>query len=107
MALFGVYGSHTPETCPLNNREIAEKVVAFAGSDLAGMAKKYKINQVLGQYHSGLEHTFLWIVDAEEAHLIEQFCIDTGVASFNTLKIVPLITFNEGVIPRVKEIHGL
>jgi hypothetical protein len=29
------------------------------------------------------------------------------VASFNTIKIVPLITFQEGVLERIKEIHGL
>ena len=35
------------------------------------------------QYHSGLEHTFLWILDAEDPHLIQQFAVDTGVAKFN------------------------
>ncbi len=107
MALYGIYGSHSVDGCPLNNRQIAERVAAFASSDIAGAARKYKINQILGQYHSALEHTFLWVVDAEDPHLIEQFCIDTGVASFNTIKIVPLITFTEGVLGRIKEAHGL
>ncbi len=40
-------------------------------------------------------------------HLIEEFALETGLASFNKLTIVPLITFNEGVIPRVKKVHGL
>lgn len=107
MSLYGVYGSHTPEACPVNNRKNAEALVNFANTDLSSTAGKYKINQLVGQYHSALEHTFLWIVDAEDPHLIEQFCIDTGIASFNYLKIVPLITFNEGVIPKIKGIHGL
>jgi hypothetical protein len=107
MALYGIYGSHTVEACPLNNRQIAEKVAALAVSDMAGAARKYKINRILGQYHAALEHTFVWVVDAKDPHLIEQFCIDTGVASFNTIKIVPLITFTEGVLARIKETHGL
>jgi hypothetical protein len=107
MALYGVYGSHSVESCPLNNRPIAEKVAALAMMDLAEVVGKYRINQMLGQYHSALEHTFIWVVDAEDPHLIEQFCIDTGVASFNTIKIVPLMTFSEGVMGRIKEIHGL
>jgi hypothetical protein len=107
MALYGTYGSHTVEACPLNNRPIAEKVAALAVSDLAAAARKYKINKILGQYHSALEHTFLWVVEAEDPHLIEQFCIDTGVASFNAIKIVPLITFQEGVLGRIKAAHGL
>jgi tetrahydromethanopterin S-methyltransferase subunit H len=107
MSLYGVYGSHTPETCPVNNRKNAEALVNFANTDLESVAGKYKINQLIGQYHSALEHTFLWVVDAEDPHLIEQFCIETGIASFNYLKIVPLITFNEGVVPLIKDIHGL
>jgi hypothetical protein len=106
MALYGIYGSHATDACPLNNVKIAESVVAFAESDIQGTASKYKINNILGQYHSALEHTFLWIVDAEEPQLIEEFCIESGVASFNKLTIVPLITFSEGVIPRVKKIHN-
>ena len=107
MALYGVYGSHTPETCPVNNRESAEKAVSFANSDLTAIAGTYKINELVAQYHSALEHTFLWVVDAEDPHLLESFCIDTGLASFNYLKFVPLITFREGVVPTAKEIHGL
>ena len=107
MALYGVYGSHTPETCPVSNRGSAEAIVKFADTDLASAAAKYKVNKVVGQYHSALEHTFLWVLDAEDPHLIERFCIETGLASFNTLKIVPLITFSEGVVPLLKEIHGL
>jgi len=107
MALYGVYGSHTPESCPVNNKKIAEVLVDFSNADLASVAGKYKINDVIGQFHSALEHTFLWVVDAEDPHLLEKFCIDTGLAKFNYLKFVPLITFGEGVIPRIKEIHNL
>ena len=107
MSLYGVYGSHTPEVCPVNNRIIAEMLIAFAKSDIASVLGKYKINAVIGQYHSALEHTFLWIVDAQDPHLIQQFCIDTGIASFNNLKIVPLITFGAGVIPLITKIHEL
>lgn len=107
MALYGIYGSHTTESCPLNNGEVAKRVVALGESDVQSTAKKYKISKILGQYHSALEHTFLWIVDADDPHAIEEFCVETGVASFNRLKIVPLITFSEGVIPLVKKVHGL
>jgi hypothetical protein len=61
----------------------------------------------VAQFHSALEHTLLWVVDADDPHLIQQFSIDAGMASFNTIKIVPLITFNDGVIPMIKEIHSL
>ena len=61
MALYGIYGSHTTEACPVNNKEIAQKLVQFSETDLEPLAKKYKINQVVGQFHSALEHTFVWV----------------------------------------------
>ncbi len=39
----------------------------------------YRINNVLGQYHSALEHTSLWIVDADDPHLIEEFALEAGL----------------------------
>ncbi len=107
MSLYGVYGRHSVEACPVNDLENAKKLVSFAESDLTPLLKKYQINNVLGQYHSAFEHTFLWIVDADDPHLIEEFTLETGLASFNNLTIVPLNTLAEGVIPRVKRVHGL
>lgn len=107
MALYGIYGSHTVDNCPVNNRRVAEALVQFAQSDVSKIAGKYKINGVVAQFHSALEHTLLWVVDSDDPHLIQQFCIDSGMASFNTIKIVPLITFKDGVIPMIKEIHSL
>ena len=28
--------------------------------------------KVIGQYHSGLEHTFLWIVDARDGKMVDE-----------------------------------
>jgi len=106
MALYGIYGRHEIATCPWNNKENAQRVIQIASSDLSQMLPKYKINKILGQYHSGLEHTFLWILDAEDPHQIQKFAVDSGMASFNEVKIVPLETF-AGVVEGAKKIHGL
>jgi hypothetical protein len=58
---------------------------------------------MLHQFHSALEHTFLWIVEANNPHLIEDL-ISRGADRFNTIKIVPLITF-QTVIERCKKIE--
>lgn len=76
-------------------------------ADPTPLLDKYKIHKVLGQYHSAFEHTFIWIVEAEDPHLIEEFALEAGLSSFNKLTIVPLKTLAEGVIPRVKKVHGL
>jgi hypothetical protein len=90
MSLYGIYGSHTTDSCPLNNiqsRKIVLKMAADKGLD--NIATKNKI-KILEQYHSALEHTFLWTVDSENAHSIERFMIESGWATFNAIKIVPL-----------------
>ena len=107
MALYGIYGSHTVESCPVNHKENAKRLVQFAESDAAPLLDKYRIHDVLGQYHSAFEHTFVWIVDAEDPHLIEGLALEAGLTSFNTLTIVPLKDLHQGVIPLIKNVHGL
>ncbi len=97
MALYGIYGRHEIRDCPLNNVESRKFVAEVAKRDMSSILPKYKINKIVGQYHSGLEHTFLWIFDAEDPHLIQKFAIEGGLASFNEVKIVPLMTFDDVV----------
>ena len=104
MALYGISGSHTTDACPLNNNDNAKRVLDSERLDMGRLAQKYRINKILGQYHSALEHTFLWVVDAEDPHLIQQFCIEGGIASFNAVKIIPMITFQQ-VIETLKKVN--
>lgn len=103
MALYGIYGRHEIADCPWNSEQNGKRVIEIAKTDLSEMLPKYKIHKIVGQYHSGLEHTFLWILDAEDAHLIQQWAVDTGAASFNEIRIVPLETF-AGVVEGAKRI---
>jgi hypothetical protein len=106
MALYGIYGSHTSDSCPLNNtqsRRIVLKMAADNGLDNMAIKNKTKI---LEQYHSALEHTFLWTVDSENAHLVESFMIECGWATFNTIKIVPLGKY-QNVIEACKRLDDL
>ncbi|MCA9820847.1 MAG: hypothetical protein KC440_09055 [Nitrosarchaeum sp.] len=53
--------------------------------DIEKITLNYKIHKIIGQYTSALEHTFLWIVNADNTHMIQQFCIDSRIASFNSV----------------------
>lgn len=107
MALYGVYGSHTVDSCPVNNRSVAEKVVAIGSGDMSPMLAKYQISEVKGMFHSAFEHTFVWVFEAQDAHQVQGFLLEAGIAAWNDLKIVPLMTFSEGVMQMVKQVHGL
>lgn len=92
MALFGVFSIHSPEACPLNNhpnRLVAMKIL----EKMNNVKKKYRIKDIRGFYASVLEHQFVIILDAQDAHDVEKMVIDVGLSKFNTLKIVPLNEF--------------
>jgi len=97
MPLFGVYGRHEISMCPLNKKESAMYTNKFFNTDFSEIFPKYKINKIVDQYHSGFEHTFLWVFDAEDAHALQLFAFDYGMAEWNELKIVPLVEFKESV----------
>ena len=101
MGLYGIYGTHTQEACPLYNAE-SRKYLLRVAPTMAKDAEKSNVN-ILNQFHSALEHTFLWVAEAENPHIIEEVMARTG-GRFNTLKIVPLITF-QTLIERCKEVE--
>jgi len=90
MGTYGIYGTHTTEACPLFNEENRKLLLEVATTfEKDANAKGIK---VLSMYHSGLEHTFEWIVEASGAHVIQDLMVETKVAKFNATKIVPLRT---------------
>jgi hypothetical protein len=105
--LWGIYGEHDLHDCPVNNKQTAEYVVGASKSDLSPLFEKYGVTEIRDRYHSGLEHTFLWAVETERPHDLQAFAIELGLASWNDLTFVPLITFEDGVVPTVANLHGL
>ncbi len=104
--LWGIYGAHDKHDCPVNNRETAKEVIAISMMDLQPLMEKYGITAIPDMYHSGLEHTFVWVVETTRPHDLEEFTIELGVARWNDLKFVPERTFAD-VIRDVTAIHGL
>ncbi len=52
MALYGIYGSHTVEACPVNNLENGKRLVAFAEADPTPLLKKYKRVKAIPSWNS-------------------------------------------------------
>ena len=92
MELYGIYSEHTIRDCPLYNSE-ARKSLLKNYNDFSELTEKYNI-RILQQYHSKLEHTFVWVVEANNAHDIENLMVET-IGNFNTARIVPLTTFQK------------
>src|SRR6266852_7771145 len=94
--LFGVFAVHSPESCPLNNQK-SRKIFLEIQNKMKANARKFNISKVIGFYMSVLEHQWIIILDAKNAHDIEQLCIAVGISSINTVKIVPMNDFKVAV----------
>ncbi|WP_371504765.1 hypothetical protein [Nitrosopumilus adriaticus] len=92
--LFGVSAIHSPESCPINNED-SKKIFMKLGEKLETESKKYDNVKVVEFYMSVLEHEWTIIIDAVNAHDIEKLCIDVGISSLSTVKIVPMNLYSD------------
>ena len=92
--LFGAFAIHSPESCPMNNVE-AKKVFLEIKDKLEQNKSKYGVKKIESFYMSVLEHEWMIIFEANSAHDIESLCIEAGIASFNTVKIVALRKYED------------
>jgi len=93
MALFGIFATHSPESCPLNNKQSRDTFMQI-DEKIKMATAKHNISKIIGFYMSVLEHEWVIIVEADSAHEIETMCIEAGISAFNTVKIVPLNNFD-------------
>ena len=63
--------------------------------------KKFNVTKIIGFYMSVLEHQWMIIVDAKNAHDMENLCIAVGISSTSTVKIVPMNDF-QVIVKRIK-----
>ncbi|QLH02593.1 hypothetical protein C5F47_02965 [Nitrosopumilus cobalaminigenes] len=94
--LFGVFAVHSPESCPLNNKKSKTTFLKIE-SKLKKSIKNHNINKLIAFYMSVLEHEWIIILDAKSAHDIETMCMDVGISSTSTVKIVPLNEFSKAI----------
>jgi len=91
--LFGVFAHHSPESCPLNN-ETSKKIFVNIKKKIDSKIQNNNIS-IVAFYMSVLEHEWVIIFDAEHAHDIETLCIDVGISSLSTVKIVPMTMYDD------------
>ena len=90
--LFGVFAQHSPESCPLNNKK-SKTIFVNIKNKMDSKMQNYHIDKIIGFYMSVLEHEWVIIFDAKNAHEIEQLCIEVGISSISTVKIVPMSNY--------------
>ena len=85
---YRIYGSHTTEAYSFFNEENRKLFLQIPST----FEKNIHVKgiKVLSMYHSGLGHTFEWIVEFSGAHTIQDLMVKTKVVKFNATKIIPL-----------------
>ena len=78
----------------MNNVE-AKKVFLEVKDKLERNKAKYGVKSIEAFYMSVLEHEWMIIFEAENVHDIESLCIEAGLGSFNTVKIVGLKRYED------------
>ena len=93
-SLFAVFAVNSPESCPLNNEE-SKKIFKEMKKKIETNISRFNVRRVVAFYMSVLEHEWVIILEAENAHDIEELSISVGISSYNTVKIVPLRYFDD------------
>lgn len=94
--LFGIFAVHSPESCPLNNEKSKEMFLQIQDKIESNLAK-FNVTKIIGFYMSVLEHEWIIILDAGNSHDIEKLCIEVGISSVSTVKIVPMNYYTDAI----------
>ena len=94
--LFGIFAIHSPESCPMNN-DSSKKMFVQVQKKIEDNLEKFKVSKIIGFYMSVLEHEWIIILDADNSHDIEKLCIEVGISSVSTVKIVPINTYSDAI----------
>ena len=98
---FVLLASHDAAICPTANTKTRELLLTRA-PEIPALAKRLGVNLVAGPYVSR-EHLTVVIVEAAKAESVDQFISESGLAQWNSVRILPSLTMEEGM----KEVQSL
>lgn len=92
---FVVLGVHSAEVCPTSNSKTRDLMLHMA-PEIPGIAEKAGVKIVAGPYVNR-EHMTVAVLEADTADAVDQFVVDTRLHQWNTVRIVPSHTIEEGM----------
>ena len=92
---FVVLGTHAAEICPTSNAKIRELLTSVA-PEIPKIAQKHGVNIVAGPFINR-EHLTVVIVEAERAENLDAFLLESRLPQWNTIRIIPSLTMQEGM----------
>jgi len=92
---FVVLGTHSPEVCPLSNAK-TKALLLEIGPQVFNLAEKNGVNIVAGPFVNR-EHTVVTIVETERSEALDDFLVESRLAQWNQLRILPSLPMQEGM----------
>jgi hypothetical protein len=90
-----VIATHSPESCPMANKSLREKIGAN-NQRVPEVMKKYNVTSS-GSWTFIGGHLIYMMVDAANAHVVNQMLIELGIMEWNTVVINPVVTMQEAM----------
>lgn len=92
---FVVLASHSPEICPTSNARTKALLLEMA-SQIPDIARKHGVNIEAGPFVNR-EHLAVVIVEADRADGLDDFLVDSRLAQWNRVQVLPSRSLQEGL----------
>jgi hypothetical protein len=92
---FVVLASHSPEVCPTSNAK-TKKLLLEVAPQIPGIAQKHGVNILAGPFVNR-EHMAVTIVETDRADGLDDFLVDSHLAQWNQVHILPSRSLQEGL----------
>jgi len=93
---FVVLANHSPEICPTSNAKTKGLLLELA-PQIPGIAQKHGVNIVAGPFVNR-EHLTVVIVETDRAEALDDFLVDSRLAQWNQVRILPSRSLQEGLM---------
>jgi hypothetical protein len=91
-----IVATHGPDTCPMNDAALAKKVLA-ASQRIPAVSKKLGVT-VQGSWTNMPGHITFMLVDASNAHVLNEMAIELQLMNWNTVVMYPVTTLQEALV---------
>jgi len=93
--VFVLLGTHNPEVCPTSNAT-TRNLMMQTGAEIPAIAERNSVKIVAGPYVNH-EHLTVAIVEADKAENVDRFILDSKLNQWNSMRILPSRTTEEGM----------
>ncbi|MFE0463875.1 hypothetical protein ACFW1A_31930 [Kitasatospora sp. NPDC058965] len=93
--LFVLLARHSAEVCPMANATTRDLLLKLA-PEMPTFARNADVDIVAGPFVNR-EHTVVVVVRSATAENVDQFLVESRLAQWNTVQVLPSLTMEEGL----------